>query len=272
MPFEPPEYPATLTKANWDSNKSILAKMKGYTGIGDALHDLEAQYKKVPWKTKFDLPEVFGRNVKKYFQDGITMKDIDNAARAALADGDCAKLRKMAQEVRDLARDTAAEYAKSKTIPKKTTQLCRDISTDADRLAVAVNTNSLSSKLEASKQELLKPLLGTAALIEKNFASHVKALEKVVLTLVQNPTRETWIKEDTMTYCRNLNQQIGNVEKLARFDIDVGMDEAHCVKFFDDMEVYAAKSAPFKEDASPEEIKMHVAALIQLLKRAKAIK
>ena len=54
MAFKRPDYPAILTKTNWDKNKGVVAKMAGATGVGDALSKLEAAYKAVDWK-KFEI-------------------------------------------------------------------------------------------------------------------------------------------------------------------------------------------------------------------------
>ena len=60
MAFTPPAYPAVLTKANWDKNKGVVAKMAGATGVGDALSKLEAAYKAVDWKKFADRDQQAG--------------------------------------------------------------------------------------------------------------------------------------------------------------------------------------------------------------------
>ena len=54
MAFDKPEYSDVLTRKNWDKNRGVLAKMAGFTGIGDGLAKLEGLYNKIDW-TIFDL-------------------------------------------------------------------------------------------------------------------------------------------------------------------------------------------------------------------------
>lgn len=274
MNFEKPEYPDTLKRRNWDKNKSVLAKMKGYTGLGDALDQLEEQYNKVKWGEIFDLKEKFG-SINQYMENHFTLAKLAAAERAAMDDvktGECGKLRTKAYEVRDLATATAKDYDKNPIIPKKTAQLARDIATAADHLGVAANMNSMGPIIQEMKRLVMHPIDSSIAMIEKNYAAHILALEHAVVALVQNPSYETWKSQGTMTLCRNLNQQIGNVEKFVSFGCDLGMDAAHCKQFFEDMQVYAREDVPFEQDAPVEEIKKHVAELVQLVKRAKALK
>jgi hypothetical protein len=274
MAFDPPPYPDTLKRQHWDSNKSIMAKMKGYTGIGDALDDLDAKYRKVKWKEVFDFKARYGA-FNQYAQNGFSIGALAAAVKAALAEvqsGDCSKLRAAAFELRKLAETTARDYAKSAVVPKKTTQLCRDIATEADQLGVAVNVNTMSPKIEAARKEIMGPVDTTLTLLEKDYDRLIVAVEHGVVELVRHPSYDTWDGQHIMDLCRNLNQVIGNAAKMADFGCDIGGDATHFQKLFEDLNLYARKQVPFNKDAQTDEVKKHVAALIQMVKRAKALR
>jgi hypothetical protein len=273
MAFEKPAYPDALKRRNWDQNKSLLAKMKGFTGMGEALKKLEDQYDAVKWNEVFDFKGKFG-GLNAYAQNGFTVANLDKMAKAAVAEvqsGECSKVRKYALEVRKLATETAAEYDKNALL-KKTAKLCREIATEADHFSVAVNINSMSGKIQAAHDEVMMPIKTTLDVLEKDYNRLVIALERGVVPVIQNPSYETWKAGGLMTLCRNLNQVIGNAGKMAAFGCDIGGDAASFKKFFDDMNLYARVDVPFAKDAPQTEVKQHLAALLQLIKRAKALR
>ena len=269
MAFEKPEYSDVLTRKNWDKNKSVLAKMAGFTGIGDGLAKLEALYNKIDW-TIFDLEVQFPRGSKEF-----TLPKLDEAAKEAVANvksGDCAKLRTEAFSLRDLALKTEKDYKANKLIPKSTTALCASIAKAADFLGVAVNPNSMGGRIVESAKKVRATYDLTAASIHKNYVGHLSALEKAFIPVTKTPTYEAWRDAGIMTLARNLNQQIGNVENLVQKGYDMGMDVGACTKFFKDMNLYARVAVPFEANAPEAERKEHVKEMVKLLIRAKALK
>jgi len=269
MAFEKPDYPGELTRKNWDKNKGLLAKMAGFTGMGDALAKLEALYKKIDW-TPFDLEVQFPRGDKNF-----TLSKLEVAVTEAVKEvknGDCAKLRTEAFSVRDLGEKTEKDYKANKLIPKSTTALCASIGKAADMLGVAVNANSMVNRIQESAKQVRAPYDVTAAAIQKNYHAHLSALERAFTPIVKEPTYQMWDDGHIMTLARNLNQQIGNVENLVQKGYDIGMDAAACGKFFKDMNLYARQGVPFKMDAPEPERKEHVKEMLKLLIRARALK
>ncbi len=269
MAFDPPPYPAELTRRNWDKNKGILAKMAGFTGMGDALGKLEALYGKVDWRP-FDLEKVFPRGSKEFTLDKLEAA-VKEAVKAVQS-GDCAKLRTEAYSVRDLALKTEKDFKANKLIPKSSTALCATIGQAADHLGVAVNPNSMVVRIQASAKLVRSPYDLFVENVEKNYAKHVSALEKAFVPVVGEPTCEKWKDAKIMALARNLNQQVGNVENVVSKGYDIGMNIGECNQFFADMSLYARVDCPFKEDAPEAERKEHVREMLKLLKRAHTLK
>jgi hypothetical protein len=269
MAFKKPDYPADLTRRNWDKNKGVLAKMAGFTGMGEALASLEKTYAKVDWKP-FDLELIFPKGDKAF-----TLPKLEAAVVEAVKEvksGGCAKLRTEAFEVRDLAAKTEKDFKANKLIPKSSAALCASISTAADHLGVAVNANSMVVLIQASAKEVRSSYDLAAAAIEKNYARHLSALEKAFAPVVKDPSYDTWRDAGIMTLARNLNQQIGNVENLVGKGYDLGMNATDCTKFFKDMNLYARIAVPFKENAPEPERKDHAKEMLKLLMRARTLK
>jgi len=274
MAFEPPPYPRTLTRANWDSQKSILAKMKGFTGIGDGLDKVERCYKAVKWKELFDFEAKYGRQLNNWTATGFTAQKLEADVRAAHADvqtGSCGKLREAAFDLHKLAKETAAEYEKSKVIPSKTTQLCRTIATEADHLGVVVNMNHMSVEIEKSKKAVTAPAALLIAAQKNDYNRHIKEVEAAVVPVIKQQDYDTWTASGLMTKCRNLNTTIGNVPKMIDFGFDVPGDASKFRKLFNDLSLYSRVAAPFEQDAPKEEVKKHLAILLNLIKQARAM-
>jgi hypothetical protein len=131
-----------LTKANWDKNKGVLAKMAGFTGVGESLTKLKATYDKVAWDV-LELPWV----KTKPSQADFTLPKLEAMTKAAVAEmnGGAAALRTQALATRDLAKKTEAQFKANKAIPSSSAALCTQIAAAAEHLAISVNTNSLST-------------------------------------------------------------------------------------------------------------------------------
>ncbi len=67
-------YPAILTKAEWDKQKGILAKVKGETGVGAACDKAESAYDGIDW-TEFNIEGVLKAG------DAVAIREHVNAAK-----------------------------------------------------------------------------------------------------------------------------------------------------------------------------------------------
>lgn len=259
-----PTYDPMLTQKNWDKNKGSLAKMAGYTGMGDALRTLEADYKKVDW-TVFDMQVLFPRGSKDF-----TLPKLEKAMEAAVKDakaGAAAKLRASALETRDTALKTEKDYKANKLVPKAATALCASIAKAAEQLSVAANANSVGGYVSESAKLVRGIYDVTAANIKKSYGMHLNKLAVAFAPVVRDTSYAAWRDAGIMTLARNLNQQVGNVGNLAEKGYDVGMNTGECDKFFKDMNLYGRVAVPFEENASETDRKGHARAMLLLLKR-----
>jgi len=243
-----PAYDTVLTQKNWDKNKGTLAKMAGYTGMGDALRTLEADYKKVDW-TMFDMQVLFPRGSKDF-----TLPKL-----------------KTAMDEADVAEKTEKDYKANKLVPKSATALCASIAKAAEQLATAANPNSVGGYVTESAKLVRGVFDATAENIQKSYGTHLNKLAAAFVPVVKDTSYATWRDAGIMTLARNLNQQVGNVGNLAEKGYDIGMNVGECNTFFKDMNLYARVAVPFEEDASETERKGHAKAMLLLLKRAKEL-
>jgi len=259
MAFTPPAYPAVLTKANWDKNKGVVAKMAGATGVGDALSKLETAYKAVDWK-KFQI----AANKPNPF----SLPKLEAMKKAAIAEmtGNAAKLRVAAFAARDAAKKAAGDLKKN-PLTKNAGVICDQIEKAADFMGVGANSNSLGGYIQKDVDEAKASFDFTVKSIKTNIPTRVAAL-KTAIKAAGNPTNpKLWKAAAMMTKCRDLNQLIGNVPKLTEMGYDLGMDTSKAKAFFEDMKVYASKDCPFEEN-KPEEAKKALIAVVGLAQRA----
>jgi hypothetical protein len=259
MAFTPPAYPAVLTKANWDKNKGVVAKMAGATGVGDALSKLETAYKAVDWK-KFQI----AANKPNPF----SLPKLEAMKKAAIAEmtGNAAKLRVAAFAARDAAKKAAGDLKKN-PLTKNAGVICDQIEKAADFMGVGANSNSLGGYIQKDVDEAKASFDFTVKSIKTNIPTRVAAL-KTAIKAAGNPTNpKLWKAAAMMTKCRDLNQLIGNVPKLTEMGYDLGMDTAKAKSFFEDMRTYASKECPFEEN-KPDDAKKALIAVVGLAQRA----
>ena len=259
MAFKRPDYPAVLTKANWDKNKGVIAKMAGATGVGDALAKLEAAYKAVDWK-KFEI----AANKPNPF----SLPKLEAMKKDALAEmnGNAAKLRTAAFAARDAAKKAAVDLKKN-PLTKSAAAVCDQIEKAADFMGVGANSNSIGGYIEKDLAEARSAFDVTAKAIQTKIPSTVAALKNAIKAAGNPPTPKEWKAAAMMTKCRDLNQLIGNVPKLTEMGYQLGMDTGKAKSFFEDMRIYASKECPFEEN-QPEQAKKALAAVIALAQRA----
>lgn len=129
-----PPIPKSLTKAEWDKNKGLFAKMAGETGVGAAMTNVDSAYKAVAW-AKFDA---------KLALPGVKLMSVIEAGEkeASAETGKVNTLRDSVKTLRDLATTTEAKFKKSKTIPASSAKYVGKVSSDADLFWIALKTNS----------------------------------------------------------------------------------------------------------------------------------
>jgi hypothetical protein len=259
MAFKRPDYPAILTKTNWDKNKGVVAKMAGATGVGDALSKLEAAYKAVDWK-KFEIA-----NNK---PNPFSLPKLEAMKKAAMAEvsGNAAKLRTAAFAARDAAKKASGDLKKN-PLTKSASVICDQIEKAADFMGVGANSNSLGGYIQKDVDEAKNAFDHTAKAIKTKIPSTVTALRSAIKAAGDPTTPKQWKAAAMMTKCRDLNQLIGNVPTLTEMGYDLGMDTGKAKSFFEDMKIYASKECPF-EDNKPAEAKKALAAVTALAQRA----
>jgi len=240
MAFTPPAYPAVLTKANWDKNKGVVAKMAGATGVGDALAKLEAAYKAVDWK-KFQIAA--------NKPDPFSLPKLEAMKKAAIAqmNGNAAKLRAAAFAARDAAKKAAGDLKKN-PLTKNAGVICDQIEKAADFMGVGANSNSLGGYIQKDVDEAKSVFDFTVKSIKTNIPTRVAALKSAIKAAGNPTTPVKWKAADMMTKCRDLNQLIGNVPKLTEMGYDLGMDQSKCKAFFEAMRTFASKGCPFEDE------------------------
>jgi len=127
-----PTIPAILTKADWDKNKGIIAKIGvGETGIGAAMEKVRAAYEAVDWR-KFDASKVFSGLAK-------SEEEVDKALSGAKAEraSKVENLRKELRNLESLARKAEAAFKANKLVPHSSTEHVGNIAVAADHMAVA---------------------------------------------------------------------------------------------------------------------------------------
>src|ERR1039457_2882297 len=112
-----PDYPTTLTNADWQKKKGLLAKMAGETGIGAALIKATTAHEAVDW-AKIDVLNAYP-NLQ-------ALEDAEKVAKEAFH----AKVSHLIDElvkVRTLAQAVAKTFQQKKTIPASAVKAVTDV-------------------------------------------------------------------------------------------------------------------------------------------------
>ena len=184
----PPAIPQILTKANWDKEKGVFAKMAGKTGIGEAMQAVATAYGQVNWPT-FDA--------KQQLQRVLMMSVIDDARKAATTEySKVEKLRVKVKELSDLAETTAGIFKKKPLIPSSSTKHVAKVATEADTFWIVLKGNSefftASNKTFDDEVEDLHRKQQIAATVMKGYLVSIPRDAKAVL---ENPTVKEYIGE-----------------------------------------------------------------------------
>lgn len=151
---ELPKYPKELLAKEWDKHKGVVAKMKGFTGIGDMLKSLETGYKTLE-KTS-DL---------KVLERCKSFAEIEK-----LAGPEGKAYRNLFDELKDfvkLATDTAKAYRDSATVGKTTRKYVEDMADKATTLREAMETWQLADYQGAVGRRMNSVEVAGASLVEK---------------------------------------------------------------------------------------------------------
>jgi hypothetical protein len=130
-------YPELLTKAKWDKEKGIIAKLaKGETGVGAMLDELRKVYDGIPW----DKLEV---KLHDKSSPDDTAKAL-NEGRAVL-NGPIEGVRKKAIEVSRQATKVSGDLKKNPLVPKSTREYLDKMSTAAVNFSAALRDEAIET-------------------------------------------------------------------------------------------------------------------------------
>ena len=184
-----PEIPAILTKADWDREKGIIAKIGvGETGVGAQMEKVKNAYNAVDW-SKFNARTALPTTPSE-------PEPVDEALKAAKAE--YPKVEKVRQELRvleGLAEKAAAVFKSKALVPKSSTEHANKVAAAADLLAVQLKSmDEEANSFEQMKQEIAtKKAVGRKALLSylQKMGPAIAALEsKPDLTAYQKFNKE----------------------------------------------------------------------------------
>lgn len=187
----PPPIPVILTKANWDKEKGVIAKMAGETGIGEAMKQMAIAYGAVDW-AKFDA--------KKQLNAVKQMSVIDAAADASVNEykTKVEKLREKVKELRDLATKTEADFKKKPLIPSSSTKHVGKVANEADIFWITLKGNSqFFTDSQKTFEDDRKALQVKIDLANKVIAGYIKSLSNDAKDVISTPTVEQYKGEAT---------------------------------------------------------------------------
>ena len=178
-----PTVPAILTKADWDKQKGVIAKIGvGETGIGAQMDKVKAAYAAVSWN-KFNAKMVFA-------EDPTDPALVDQALKAAMAE--FAKVEKVRAELRvleGLAKKAQAAFKSKPLIPKSSTEHAGKIATEADHMAVALKSMDAEFK---SFEEMKKQIANRVAMGRKALLSYMAKMPPAIAKLESKPDLEEY--------------------------------------------------------------------------------
>ncbi len=116
--------PKELKSAEWSKNKSIIAKMKGFTGVGDALKTLETNVAAVSASLeKANFPADAAVTAITTVENWLA--DVNN--KVAVFMTKVAALQKAAADAGKVAKAAEVEFTASKVVPKATAAYAKSV-------------------------------------------------------------------------------------------------------------------------------------------------
>jgi hypothetical protein len=263
--FNRPDYPKSLTRANWDKKKSLLAKAAGETGVGEAMDAAKGAYDAVDWdKLEGCNHAPSGNNFTKAAWKAVR----DDAMKEVT--GNLAKFSRSLYDLRDVARTAAAKFQKAKTVPKSDGKLALEIATEADHLGVAMNKNSVSGLIEERYQDFQKTYDDMVANVQANLRKTVAGAKIAAGQIAKDPTTANFNSRITSA-ARNITQTIGNIPRFIAAGYDVGIDAGTAKKLFDEMKDWANKIPYLPQDTAEPEVKKELMSFVKALKQCETL-
>jgi hypothetical protein len=207
--FPKPELPVILTSKDWDKKKGVFAKMHGKTGIGEQMDKVLAAYNDVAWdKINMVTHQMRWGDVTKKAWDKV----LDDAK--AEVTGNLAKFSQSLYTLRDLAKKTAEEFKKSKTIPSASVKHVQQVADTADQLGLQMSKNSMSEPLRKMYEEFLEHI--DKNMIKTFYSGLKKYLQIHAGTIDQlkaQPTFDNFNELGCRKGARDFATALGNIAK-----------------------------------------------------------
>ncbi len=206
MPVGAIIYPVFLTDKDWQKKKGNIAKLTKKTGIGAILEKIEKAYAAVD-TNKLDaagLPPA-ERDVpliQKHLKDAL-----------AYYTTAIEPIRKDLSKVRDLAKDTAAEWKKSKLIPESSRKAAEELSKAADLFYMRLKSNSHDmEQVFATHQTMIESKMKLLEMAKKEIVPTIALLKTALKECLANPTKEQMSADKTSVHqrCRSMCNYIRN--------------------------------------------------------------
>lgn len=258
MPFVRPQYPAILTKADWDRNKGRMARFVGRTGVGETLEKCARLYGAVDWEA---LELSRGMALRDFTQSEWRLR-FDKARRETA--GPLRTFVDSLYELRDVARRAGDSFDRNPLISKDSTSHARAVGAAAAELGVALGAASLARTLQEDFQQFLSKLALEADRVPDDLRSVLQrtpaAIDEVERLADHKPLRVGDINVAVSKLARDLAQQVGAISLyIERRGVAVaGIDPAALPHFKDHYRTLAAwgdAANTFRADATPEHIK-----------------
>ena len=147
-----PQIPEELTRVYWQNHKGMIAKMAGYTGLSEAMDEVDKVYGRVDWS-------LFNERKADERGKNLGIEEFDAwFARAKAEYPKVVVLRQEVYQLRDRASETEERFRTSALIPASARRLAGDIKVAAEHFAVSLR--SMGDVWEHQRQELVQLLQG----------------------------------------------------------------------------------------------------------------
>jgi hypothetical protein len=199
-------YPVSLTDKDWQKKKGNIAKLTKKTGIGALLQKIEKDYAAIDdnklaaagiLPTERDIP-----NIQKHLKDAL-----------AYYTSDIEPIRKDLAKVRDLAKDTAAEWKKSKLIPESSRKAADELSKAADLFYMKLKSTSPDMvKTFTTHQTMIESKAKLLEMAKKEMLPTIALLKTALKECMANPTKAEMSAAPTSVHqrCRSMCNYIRN--------------------------------------------------------------
>ncbi len=212
--------PTILTQTDWNKKKGAIAKMAGETGIGQAMKNLEAEWKKVDWQI-MDPDGAFQKSGLKATPDNYKKLFADAKGEYSKVEG----VRVKVKALRDLATTVEKKFKSSKLIPSSSTQHVGNIKTTADHFWIELKSidRIWLDREKAINEQHRKNLDFAAKNMKTNLKSATAKADVFVDTVKKSPTVAIFNK-GIQQAARDITQNLVNVKKIKEAGMDIDLD------------------------------------------------